>query len=271
MLKRGMNANFQLNQRRLVTAIIPTFNEEKHISEAIDSVAWADEILVVDSFSTDQTVQIAKSKGVTVIQREYGYSASQKNWAIPQAKHEWIFLLDADERCTSELQDEIVQILSQKEAPPFFAYWIYRKNHFMGKAINYSGWQSDKVVRFFHQSCRYQDLRVHAEIIVPERGLGLLKNKIQHFTYSDLMSYLKKADRYTTWGAYDRLDKFQKQNKKIGYTYLIGRPLGRFFRHYFLRLGFLDGTHGLVVSLLASYNVFIRALKIWRLQNGEKI
>ncbi len=90
-----------------ITAIIPTFNEEKHIAEAIQSVRWADEILVVDSLSTDKTVEIAKSAGAKVISREYGYSASQKNWAIPQASHPWIFLLDADERCTPELESEI--------------------------------------------------------------------------------------------------------------------------------------------------------------------
>ncbi len=252
-----------------VTAIIPTFNEERHIAETIASVAWADEVLVVDSFSKDRTVEIAREKGAKVIQREYGYSASQKNWAIPQAAHPWIFLLDADERCTPELEREIKQILAMQPVP--HAYWIHRANHFMGKRINYSGWQSDKVVRLFKRdTCKYQDLKVHAEIITAG-GVSKLREKIVHYTYTDLASYLKKADRYTTWGALDRYEKFQKSGKRIGWAYLFFRPLGRFLRHYFWRLGFLDGTHGLVVSLLASHNIFIRALKIWRLQAGEKL
>jgi len=118
--------------------------------------------------------------------------------------------------------------------------------------------------------CRYQNKHVHAEI--ESKGqIGVLKHKLIHYTYKDLASYLQKADRYTTWGAIDRLHKFAKSGHKIGLPYLFLRPVGRFFRHYFLRLGILDGTHGFVVSALSATNVFIRALKIWRLQNGENI
>lgn len=253
-----------------VTAIIPTFNEELHIKEAIESVLWADEIIVVDSFSTDRTIEIAKTfHHVKILQHEYKNSANQKNWTIPQASHPWIFLLDADERCTPELKAEIQVIV--KGPAQHVAFWIYRINHFMGKRIYYSGWQSDRVIRLFRKdSCKYQDLNVHAEIET-NGSIGILTHKLIHYTYKDLMTYLKKADRYTTWGALDRFEKFQKKNREIGFAYIILRPFGRFLRHYFLRLGFLDGTHGLVVSMLASYNVFIRAIKIWRLQAGEKI
>ena len=111
---------------------------------------------------------------------------------------------------------------------------------------------------------------MHAEI--ESKGkISILRHKLIHYTYKDLTSYLKKADRYTTWGAIDRFQKFQKSGRQIGILYLFFRPFGRFIRHYFWRLGFLDGTHGFVVSALAAFNVFIRAVKIWRLQNGEKI
>lgn len=249
-----------------VTAIIPTFNEERHIADAIASVRWADEILVVDSFSQDRTVEIAQSCGARVIQREYGYSASQKNWAIPQAQHPWIFLLDADERCTPELEREIKATIPTARHD---AYWIHRVNHFMGKRINYSGWQSDKVVRLFKRdTCRYQDLKVHAEI-ESTGTISKLKKKILHYTYTDLANYLRKADRYSTWGAMDRVEKFKKTNRRIGWMYIFFRPLARFVRHYFWRLGFLDGTHGLVVSLMSAHVIFIRAVKIWRIQHGE--
>jgi len=253
-----------------ITAIIPTFNEEVHIKAAIESVLWCDEIIVVDSFSTDKTVEIVKSfPQVRLLEHEYEHSAAQKNWTIPQASSKWIFLLDADERPTPELVDEIKDIV--KSDSQYSGFWIYRRNNFMGKRIDYSGWQSDKVIRLFKRDeCRYQNKHVHAEI--ESKGeISILKNKLIHFTYKDLQSYLKKADRYTTWGALDRFHKWEKTGKRIGIGYLFFRPLGRFLRHYFWRLGVLDGTHGFVVSSLAAYNVYIRALKIWRLQNGENL
>jgi glycosyltransferase involved in cell wall biosynthesis len=253
-----------------ITAIIPTFNEEVNIKSAIESVLWCDEVIVVDSFSKDKTLEITKSfPSVKVLLHEYEHSAAQKNWVIPQASHPWIFLLDADERPTADLVKEIQKIL--KNSTHYSGFWIYRSNYFMGKKIKFSGWQSDKVIRLFKRDeCRYQNKHVHAEI--ESRGkIGLLKEKLIHYTYKDLTSYLKKADRYTTWGAKDRFHKFEKSGHRIGLLYIFFRPLGRFVRHYIWRLGFLDGTHGFVVSALASHNVFIRAIKIWRLQNGERI
>ena len=131
----------------------------------MQSVAWCDEILVVDSFSTDNTVELAKKYTDRIIQSEYINSASQKNRAIPQATHEWILLVDADERVTPELKTEIQKILSS-ETIPYDAFWIYRRNYFMGKEIKYSGWQRDKVVRLFKRdTCRYEEKHVHAEKI----------------------------------------------------------------------------------------------------------
>lgn len=253
-----------------ITAIIPTFNEEANIKAAIESVLWCDEIIVVDSFSTDKTVQIVRSfPQVKLLEHAYEHSAAQKNWTIPQATHPWVFLLDADERPTPELVKEIKEIL--KVGTPYAGFWIYRRNNFMGKRIDYSGWQSDKVIRLFRRDeCKYQNKHVHAEIETKGK-ISILREKLIHYTYLDLTTYLKKADRYTTWGAIDRYQKFQKSGRKITILYLFFRPVGRFVRHFIWRLGFLDGTHGFVVSALAAYNVFIRAVKIWRLQNGEKI
>ncbi len=253
-----------------ITAIIPTFNEAVNIKAAIESVLWCDEIIVVDSFSTDGTVAIAKEfPQVRVLEHEYEHSAAQKNWTIPQASHPWVFLLDADERPTPELVHEVQEIV--RSGTKYSGFWIYRRNNFMGKRIDYSGWQSDKVIRLFKRDeCRYQNKHVHAEVEASGE-IGVLKHKLIHYTYKDLTSYLKKADRYTTWGAIDRYNKFNQRGRRIGLPYLFFRPLGRFVRHYIWRLGFLDGTHGFVVSGLAAYNVFIRAVKIWRLQNGEKI
>ena len=248
-----------------VTAIIPTYNEEAHIEAAIRSVSWADEVLVVDSFSTDRTLELARPLATRILQREYENSASQKNWAIPQAAHPWIFLLDADERCTPELEAEVKATLAA--GPQHDAYWIYRRNHFMGQPIRYCGWQSDAVVRLFRRdTCRYEAKHVHAEIIA-EGSIGRLKQRLLHYTYRDLPTYLRKADRYTNWGAHDRAANV----KRITAYHLIAKPLARFCKQYFLKLGFLDGRYGLMLCMLSAYTLFIRALKIDRLHAGETL
>ncbi len=247
-----------------LTAIIPTGNEEHNIEEVLQSVSFADEIMVVDSYSTDRTVELAKKHTDFIIQREYENSASQKNWAIPQATHEWILLVDADERVNNELRQDIQKVLRN---PQKDAYWIYRQNYLMGQKVNYSGWQGDKVIRLFRKSkCRYEDKHVHAEVIV-NGSTGYLKNKLDHYTYHGLDPYLAKSYRYSTWGAYDRANKV----KKITAFHLVLKPLFGFFSKYILQLGILDGKLGLVLALQYSSYLFIRAVKIWRIQQGEKL
>ena len=247
-----------------LSVIIPTWNEEEHIEEALKSVAFADEIIVVDSFSTDRTVEIAQKYTDKVWQHEYINSATQKNWAIPQTTHEWVFVLDADERVTPELQEEIKRILSSETE--YVAFWIGRINYFMGKLIRYSGWQNDSVIRLFRKSkCKYQDLKVHSEVVA-NGEVGRLKHKLIHYTYKDWATYYEKIDRYALWGARDRVDKI----KKVTLYHLCLKPAFRFFKHYFIKGGFLDGLHGFVVSALSGYSVFLRNLKLWRMKNGEK-
>lgn len=247
-----------------ITAIIPTFNEEHNIEDAIKSVQWADEIIVVDSFSTDNTVEIANKYNVRLLQREYGNSASQKNWTIPQATHEWIFLLDADERVDANLEKEIKQILSQKEETNQ-AYWIDRRNFFMDKEVRFSGWQGDKVIRLFKRDkCKYEDKHVHAEVIC-EGTVGKLRQKLIHNTFKDVFHYLEKWDRYSTWSAKDKVGKV----KKVTVFHYFFKPGFRFFRDYFLRGGILDGLTGIVVCSLSSTAIFIRYVKLNQLLKDE--
>ena len=146
-----------------ITAIVTTFNEEYNIKRCLDSIQWADEVLVIDSFSTDNTVSICEKMGATVLQRKYKYAADQKNWAIPKAKNPWIILLDADEEASGALQDEIKELLRSK--PKQTAYWIRRKNFFLGKYVRFCGWQNDQVIRLFRRdNHRYEDKMVHEEI-----------------------------------------------------------------------------------------------------------
>lgn len=247
-----------------LTAIIPTGNEIHNIEAVIDSVSFADEILVVDSYSTDGTYEKALELATKVIRRNYEYSASQKNWAIPQAQHEWILLVDADERVTPELKEEIIAILNNPQ-PDVVAYWIGRMNHFMGERVNYSGWRNDKVIRLFKRdACKYQDKQVHAEIIADGK-VAFLKEKLYHNTYISFDAYLEKMNRYAWWQAKD----YDKKTGKLTPYHFIIKPFWGFFKHYIIQSGFRDGVVGLTIGYVQGYVVFMRYVKLWLLRKNR--
>jgi len=248
-----------------LTAIIPTGNEIHNIEAVIASVDFADEILVVDSFSDDGTYEKAQELATKVIRREYKYSASQKNWAIPQAKHEWVLLVDADERVTTELRSEIIDVLKNPKDQTV-AYWIGRMNHFMGQRVNYSGWRNDKVIRLFKRDhCRYEDKHVHAEIIA-DGTIGKLENKFYHDTYITLDHYLEKMNRYATWQAKD----YDKKTGRLTPYHFIIKPFWGFFKHYIVQSGFRDGVVGLTIGYIQGYVVYMRYAKLWLLRKNKK-
>ncbi len=248
-----------------ITAIIPCFNEEHNIRTAIESCLFADEIIVVDSFSTDKTVSIIKEyPQVKLLEHEYIHSAAQKNWTIPQASHDWIFLLDADERTTPELIQEIKDTIASQPEP--VAFWIGRVNYFMDRQLKHV-WKGDAVIRLFRKSkCRYEDKHVHAEILADGK-ISRLKKKLIHDTYKGkgLEAHLLKGQRYTTWAALDRVKKI----KKVTIYHLGVKPLFAFFKRYILQRGFLDGKPGFIIACMGAWNVFIRNVKVWRIHNGE--
>ena len=245
-----------------ITAIIPTFNEEHNIRAVIESVLFCDEIMIVDSFSTDNTLKIAQEYTDFIIQRKYEYSASQKNWAIPQASNNWILLVDADERVTPELQEEIIAI--QKTHPEEAGFWIYRKNYFMGRLMKHSGLNTDKVIRLFRKdACHYEDKHVHAEIVTNGK-VGVLKHKLIHNTYITLDKHLEKKNRYAWWSAKDHIYK----GTSVNLFHVFIKPTWRFLKHYIVQLGFLDGIPGLAYAYIESYGVLTRYLKIWLLKKG---
>ncbi len=248
-----------------LTALIPAGNERHNIEAVIASVDFADEILVVDSLSTDGTFEIAQKFATKVIRRDYEYSASQKNWAIPQAKHEWILLVDADERVTPELRAEIIEILENPK-PDVAGYWIGRINHFMGKRVNYSGWRNDKVIRLFKRDfCIYEDKQVHAEIIT--NGLvGSLKNKLIHHSYTTLDNYIVKMNRYASWQAKD----YDMKTGILTPYHFVLKPCWGFFKHYIVQSGFRDGVVGLTIGYMQGYVVFMRYVKLWLLRKNRQ-
>ncbi|MGJ5642188.1 glycosyltransferase family 2 protein [Formosa sp. S-31] len=248
-----------------LTALIPAGNEIHNIEAVIKSVDFADEILVADSYSTDGTYDKACKLATKVIRREYQYSASQKNWAIPQAKHQWILLVDADERVTPELKAEIINILKNPPEDNTVAYWIGRKNHFMGEHVRFSGWHNDKVIRLFKRDfCTYEDKHVHAEIKVNGQ-VGQLQNKFYHNTYTSFDHYLEKMNRYAWWQAKD----YDKKTGKLTPYHLVLKPFWGFFKHYVIQGGFRDGMVGLTIGYIQGYVIFMRYVKLWLLRKGR--
>lgn len=248
-----------------ITAIIPTGNEIHNIEDVIASVSFADEILVVDSFSTDGTFEKAQELATKVIRREYQYSASQKNWAIPQAKHEWILLVDADERVTPELAEEVKNTLTNPKED-VVAYWVGRNNHFMGERVKYSGWRNDSVIRLFKRDyCKYEDKHVHAEIIADGK-VGKLKNKFYHNTYISFDKYIEKMNRYAWWQAKD----YDKKTGRLTPYHFVIKPFWGFFKHYIVQSGFRDGVVGFTIGYMQAYVVFMRYVKLWLLRKNRK-
>ncbi|HYS03932.1 MAG TPA: glycosyltransferase family 2 protein [Candidatus Dormibacteraeota bacterium] len=242
-----------------LTVIVPTFNEESTLRDCLDSVRFADEILVVDSYSSDATVAIARELGARVLQHEYVYSAKQKNWSIPQATHEWVLLVDSDERVTPELRDEILALLVS--GPRHDGYWILRANHFLGRRIRRCGWGTDKVIRLFRRDvARYQDREVHAEIDLPG-PLPVLRHPLEHRSFRSFGQYWRKLQIYSEWGA----AQLYKDGRRAGALQIFGRPVTRFFKMYVVRLGFLEGLHGLVLSMLGAFTVYLKYARLWEM------
>jgi glycosyltransferase involved in cell wall biosynthesis len=230
----------------------------------LESVRWADEVLIVDSGSTDRTLEIAREFGARILEHEYINSATQKNWAIPQATHPWVLIVDADERVTPELRDEILALLER--GPECAGYRIGRQNHFMGRPVRFCGWQNDECLRLFERDKgHYQDREVHADIIL-NGEVGRLQHRLLHFTFRSFEQYMRKFDRYTTWAAGDRA----KRTPRVRWHHLTLRPLFRFFKQYVLKLGFLDGRTGLVLCGLAAFSVFMKYAKLWERQEKER-
>jgi glycosyltransferase involved in cell wall biosynthesis len=254
-----------MSERSKISAIITSFNEEINIRECLESVLWADEILLVDSYSADRTIDIARSvPGVRILQHEYFGSAAQKNWAMDRAAHGWLLIVDADERVTAELGREIQALLAR--GPDAELYYVRRQNIFVDRIIRHSGWSTDKVIRLIRKgAARYPNRRVHADIPAVGRT-PVLEAPLLHYTFRSFEQYLEKFHRYAAWGAAEAY----RRGRRPTFVELGLRPAWRFFRMYVLQAGFLDGRHGFVLCALQAYGVFLKWAKVWEWQRYEK-
>ena len=252
-------------ERQKLSVLIITLNEEQHIKSLLEDIDFADEIIVVDSYSTDKTLPIIASfPNVKVIQNQFINYTLQRNFAIDQAQNSWILFIDADERLTPALKAEIKETINQKN--PASAYLIYRIFMFKNKKLHFSGWQTDKIFRLFNKTyCRYnQDRMVHEKLIV-EGDISTLKNKIIHFSYTSYTDYKAKMHAYGLLKASEKQKKGQQPSPLL----MIFHPVYTFLYQFLIRLGFLDGIKGITICYLNAYSVFARYKELKRLTSSR--
>jgi len=248
-----------------ISVYIIAYNEAEKIAAAVNSVLWADEVIVVDSHSTDATANIAESLGATVVQVDFEGFGKLRNDAIAACSHEWIFSLDSDERCTPAAAEEIRRIIAQHDAAAD-AYYTPRKNWFMGRWIKHGGWYPDyRQPQLFRKNALTFDAsdEVH-EAYEVHGSIGHMQSDIWQFPFRNLDQVLHKANRYSTLG----IDRMERQGKKPGMTTAFFRGLWSFIRIYILKLGFLDGWAGFVIAFSNLEGVFYRYAKLCERRNG---
>jgi glycosyltransferase involved in cell wall biosynthesis len=240
-----------------VSAVVITLDEEARLRGCLGSVAWADEIVVVDAESTDKTVQIAREFTDRVVVRAWPGFAAQKNFALDQATGDWLLSIDADEEVSSELKTEILALLAG--APVADGYRIPRRNMMWGHWIRHGGLYPDWQLRLFRRGRgRFGERRVHESVTVEGR-VDRLRGHLVHQSYRDVTDFVIRSDRYATLAA----EEAARRGARIGARDLLLRPLARFVSMYLLQRGFLDGRRGLLLAGLYAYYVFIRSAKIW--------
>lgn len=253
-----------------ISALLITYNEERNIQRFLEDSGYADEIIVVDSYSTDRTLEIAKNfPNVKIFQREFKNFTDQKNFAIEQASYEWITFFDADEHIPFNLRQELLAVINQDDA--LDAYYIGRRFYFKDKVIHYSGMQNDKAIRLFKKSKnRYKNGRLVHELIHCDGAVGKLKNKLDHYTYNSSEEYRRKLTSYSKL----RAKELEAKNLKPNFFHFKIKPAYRFFNHFIIRLGFLDGREGYIVSKLHAESVYKRYVflnEIYEAKNKQLI
>jgi glycosyltransferase involved in cell wall biosynthesis len=249
--------------RRTLSAVVITLNEEERLRPCLESVAWADELIVVDAESSDKTVQIAREFTDRVWVRPWPGFTAQKNFALAQATGDWILSVDADEEVSPELREEIAAVLGGEGAGAD-GYRVARRNIFWGRWIRHGGLYPDWQLRLFRRGLgRFSDHAVHESVEV-SGTVGRLGTPLVHRSYRGLADFLARANRYSTLAA----EAWIRNGRPARLSDLVWRPVGRFLVMYVVRAGFLDGWRGFLLASLYAYYVFIRSAKVWERARG---
>lgn len=229
----------------LLSAIILTLNEEKHLPDCLKSLAWADEVIVFDSFSTDGTLEVARAAGAKVLQRQFDNYAGQRNAALEGTTAEWVFFVDADERATPELATEIQSKLAEPQA----GWWVPRHNYIFGRLTQHAGWYPDYQLRLLRRAhARYATDRVVHELVELRGTEGYLQNPLVHLNYETVEEFIRKQTYYARYDA----ERLQREGVRFRARQLLTMPLRQFWWRFITLRGWKDGWHGLRLSLLMS-------------------
>jgi glycosyltransferase involved in cell wall biosynthesis len=249
--------------RPRLTLTVITKNEEDRIGDCLDSATLADEALVLDSGSTDRTAAIAGEKGARVEEHPFDGHREQKDRAVGMAETDWILALDADERLSPELAEEIGRVLDGDDLPAAFS--MPRRTFYLGRWIDHGGWYPDRKVRLFdRRRARWGGVNPHDHVQV-DGEVRRLSGDILHYSYRSMSDHLKQIDFFTTISAKEK----HAAGMKPGILRMLFHPIGKFLRMYFLKLGFLDGRAGFIVAVLGSYYVFLKYAKLAELARRD--
>lgn len=242
-----------------LSLVVITLNEEANLGRCLASVPFADEVLVVDSFSTDLTSEVAKRWGAKFLRKAWEGYGPQKAYANAQAKHDWILSLDADEALSPELQAEILARFA--ELDPETGYEFPRKSFHLGRWINHGGWYPDYQLRLFNRKhSTWSDAALHEKVQVKSKAR--FRSDLLHWVFRDLSHNVVTNDRYSTLGA----QNLRSKGKRFSLLKLIYKPWVKFIEAYIVKLGFLDGLPGFIIAVGAAYSIFLRHAKLWELE-----
>jgi glycosyltransferase involved in cell wall biosynthesis len=254
-----------------IAAVVITKDEERNITACLESLKWVDELIVVDAESSDRTVELAKAYTPKVFVRTWPGYGPQKNFAMAQATADWILIVDADERVSDELREEIVNLLRTLPSPlegegggegeTPVAYQVPRRNFYYGRWVKWGGIYPDYQIRLFRRgTARYNDVRIHENLIVNGK-IGTLNGHLDHYTEARLDDHFTKFDLYTTLAAQEK----SKSRSVVRWFDLAIRPVVTLLKTYLLNQGFRDGIRGLIISVFASMYTFVKYAKLWEL------
>jgi glycosyltransferase involved in cell wall biosynthesis len=251
-------------QRTPISAVVIAYNDEPNIRACLETLTWADEIVVVDSHSTDATEKISREFTDKVYQHDFRGFGRLRNEAVGHASSEWVFSLDTDERATPRVRDEVRQVLAR--GPDADAYFVPRQNYFLGRRIRHGGWYPDyRQPQLFRKGrMRYREDLVHEGFELDGR-VGYLKSEVLQYPFRDIGHYLQKVNRYAGLMA----DRMVQQRKQFRTHQLVTHPLYTFAKMYVARVGLLDGMPGLILAGLYAYYTFLKYARLWQITSGR--
>lgn len=253
----------KINFMQPISVTLITHNEERNVEEALQSISWADEIIVIDCGSSDATTEICRKYTDKIFHRDWTGYVDQKRFAVEKASYDWIFSLDADERSSPELSVEIQELARKGFGKA--GYKIPRVAFFMGRWIRHGDWYPDYQLRLFdRRHGAWEGGRVHESVKISSQP-GFLKGEIYHYTYRSLSDYLRRLESYSSLSALD----YQQRGKTATPLKLLGNPLATFIKAYFIKRGFLDGAPGFVVAVMGAVSVFFKYAKLFELQRRK--